>query len=401
MTKTKSKTLTPLLLLLAAATTITGIGLWWLWAIAAPGSHFLTHFEAQPPITNIKLSKFRQSKVKLKIADGASTQAIGADLETAGVIRSGLAMRLWLKWEEWQGDRLPLRAGVYEFKLDQSLPQVIRQIKTQLPLEVSFTIPEGWAIAEMAQYFEQQGFFSAQDFLQAVGKSLTNESIDRSRLKAIMKRHPWLPPQISSLEGFLYPDTYRIVPDQATPELVADIMLNRFAEVALPIYQRPIPKPIKPVPPKNIKARCQSPCQPNLSLLEWVTFASIVEKEAVIDQERAIIAGVFWQRLKLNMRLESDPTVEYGLNIKQTKDQPLTLTQVRTSSPYNTYLNQGLPPGAIASPGLKSLKATLNSANTDFLFFVARYDGSHIFSRTLAEHEAAIATVNEALKNSQ
>jgi UPF0755 protein len=371
--KTKTNNLARRLLLPVVFVAGIGIGitLWWFWAIASPQSRL---FSSSSPIL---------SKVQLKIANGTSTQAIGVALESAGVIRSELALRLWLKWQELNGDRLPLRAGNYEFSLNQSLPQIVRQIKTQIPLEVSFTIPEGWAIADMAQYFEQKGFFTAQDFLEATGKSTKSATY-----KAIIKRQSWLPNKISSLEGFLYPDTYQISVDQASPELIANIMLDRFREVALPIYQN-LPKP-----------RCQLPCNPNLSLLDWVTFASIVETEAVLDQERSLIAGVFWQRLKLNMRLESDPTVEYGLNIKQTKDQPLTLTQVRTLSPYNTYLNQGLPPSAIASPGLKSLKAALHPVNTNFLFFVARYDGSHIFSRTLKEHEAAIATVNQSLNQS-
>jgi UPF0755 protein len=93
------------------------------------------------------------------------------------------------------------------------------------------------------------------------------------------------------------------------------------------------------------------------------------------------------------MNLASDPTVEYALGIRQTVDQPLTYAQVDTPSPYNTYLNPGLPPGPIASPGIESLKATLNPESTEYLYFMARYDGTHIFSRTLAEHEAAIDTV--------
>jgi len=102
-----------------------------------------------------------------------------------------------------------------------------------------------------------------------------------------------------------------------------------------------------------------------------------------------LIAGVFLNRLKKGIPLGADPTVEYALNIRQTPDRRLTLAEVRTPSPYNTYLNPGLPPGPIASPGLASLKAVLQPEQTDYLYFVARYDGTHIFSKTLAEHEAA------------
>ncbi len=126
-----------------------------------------------------------------------------------------------------------------------------------------------------------------------------------------------------------------------------------------------------------------------------MTLASIVEKEAVVGSERPLIAGVFFSRLQKGMRLESDPTVEYALGIRQTADQPLTFAQVKTVSPYNTYLNPGLPPGPIASPGLASLKATLAPEKTDYLFFVARYDGTHVFSRTLQEHEAAVTKIRK------
>jgi UPF0755 protein len=126
-----------------------------------------------------------------------------------------------------------------------------------------------------------------------------------------------------------------------------------------------------------------------------VTLASIVEKEAVVPQERSRIAGVFTSRLRQGWTLGSDPTVEYALGIRQTADQPLTFDQVKIASPYNTYINPGLPPTPIASPGLASLKATLYPEDTPYLYFVARYDGTHVFSRTLAEHEAAQAAIRK------
>jgi len=159
-------------------------------------------------------------------------------------------------------------------------------------------------------------------------------------------------------------------------------MLDRFEQVALKTYQ---------------ENQAGTP-KVKISLKDWVTLASIVEKEAVIESERRIISGVFWNRLKKNMRLEADPTVEYGLNIRQTPENPLTLEQVRTDSPYNTYLNEGLPPGAIASAGLASLKATLEPAATDYLFFVAKFDGSHVFSRTLEEHEKALQIIDKQIQ---
>lgn len=130
-----------------------------------------------------------------------------------------------------------------------------------------------------------------------------------------------------------------------------------------------------------------------------MTLASIVEKESVVDEERGTIAGVFTNRLEQNIPLGADPTVEYGLGITQTPEQPLTWAQVGTPSPYNTYINPGLPPTPIASPGSASLEVTLNPEATEYLFFVARYDGTHVFSRTLAEHEAAKNAIRATFNN--
>jgi UPF0755 protein len=177
------------------------------------------------------------------------------------------------------------------------------------------------------------------------------------------------------LEGFLYPDTYKLNGDQVTPQAVVQQMLNQFKLVALPVYQQ----------------RQQT----KFNLHEWVTLASIIEKEAVVQNERSRIAGVFISRLRQGVPLGSDPTVEYALGIRQTAAQPLTFAQVETPSPYNTYLNPGLPPTPIASPGLASLKAALYPENTNYFYFVARYDGTHVFSRTLAEHEAAQAAIRK------
>ncbi len=323
---------------------------WWLWASAAP-----SNFGA---------------KIRLTISDGTPTQAIAQELEAAGVIRSSLALRLWIFWQSLRSsESVALRSGTYDFVTTQSLPEVVAQIQTAKSTEVRFTIPEGWSIAQMADLFEKQGFFAAKDFIAAAQRT--------SPL-----RRPWLPEDIPSLEGFLFPDTYQILPSEATPDRIIDLMLDRFEQVALPVY----------------KENQTGKPKVKVSLKDWVTLASIVEKESVIESERRIISGVFWNRLKKNMRLEADPTVEYGLNIKQTPENPLTLEQVRTASPYNTYLNEGLPPGAIASVGLASLKATLDPANTDYLFFVAKYDGSHVFSRNLEDHEKALQAIDKKIQ---
>ncbi len=335
------------LYLLALVSALLGIsaGLGWAWwnresaPIAAPSS------------------TAANKAVKIQISPGMASPQIGSKLQAAGLIRSSNAWKLWARWLSFQDKQGGFKSGIYQLSPTQSLPEIANEIWKGSVIQLDFTIPEGWSIQQMGNYFESQGFFKAQEFVAAA------HNIPKDK-------YPWLPDGLPSLEGFLYPDTYKLASDNITPQAAIKQMLDRFEKSALPLYQ-------------------QSNNHTHLTLLQWTTLASIVEKEAEVPSERPIIAGVFTKRLQRKMRLESDPTVEYGLGIRQTAAQPLTLAQVKTASPYNTYLNAGLPPGPIASPGLGSLTATLEPANTDYLFFVARYDGSHVFSKTLSEHEAA------------
>ncbi|MBV5261307.1 endolytic transglycosylase MltG [Synechococcus moorigangaii CMS01] len=318
---------------------------WWRWAIA-PGEN-------------------ADQTVQLEIPGGTSAAQIGEDLAALGLIQSPQAWQIWVKWLRLTDRGGSLKAGTYQFPPNQDLPAIAQQIWSGDVVQTSVTIPEGWTIQQMASRFEALGLFPAADFIAAT------QTIPREAF-------PWLPEGLTSLEGFLYPDTYFLDNAQPTPTAMVEQMLRQFEAVALPLYDA------ETVPL-------------DLSLAEWVTLASIVEKEAVIPAERSLIAGVFVNRLEQGMRLETDPTVEYGLGIRQTQEQPLTLEQVRTPNPYNTYLNAGLPPGAIASPGLASFRATSNPEATDFLFFVANYDGTHVFSETLAEHEAATQRIRAAI----
>lgn len=313
---------------------------WWTWATS-------------PIATDKETAK----TVQIKIAPGTASQEIGRQLETAGLIRSHQAWKLWSLWLSKQDKQGGFKSGSYELSPNQSLTEIANQIWQGKVTQTSFTIEEGWSLKKMAAYFEAEGFFSAEEFLAA------SRQIPKDK-------YPWLPDNLPHLEGFLYPETYQLSSDGITPEAVINQMLQEFERVALPVYQ-------------------QNQGNTELSLLEWVTLASIVEKESVVPSERPLIAGVFTNRLRKGMRLEADPTVEYGLSIAQTADKPLTIAQVRTPSPYNTYLNAGLPPGPIASPRVSSLEATLNPEKTEYIFFVARYDGTHVFSKTLQEHVAA------------
>lgn len=334
---------------------ILGICVWqgWVW----------WNSQTLPPQSEAAASTPIDSTVRFQIQPGTATQQIGRQLEAAGLIRSARAWNLqarWLRWRDPEGD---FQAGTYQLSPKEPLADIAAQIWQGRVAQQSFTIPEGWSLQQMATYFEAQGFFPASDFIAAT------RQIPRDRFS-------WLPPDLPHLEGFLYPDTYQVSGDRLTPQAVVQQMLQQFEQVALPTYR-------------------QQQNQTQFDLQQWVTLASIVEKEAVIPAERPQIAGVFISRLRQDLPLGADPTVEYGLNIRQTADQPLTITQVNTPSPYNTYRNPGLPPTPIASPGVASLTAVLDPDDTPYLYFVARYDGSHVFSRTLAEHNAAQAAIRQ------
>lgn len=296
--------------------------------------------------------------IQVVIEQGSSSRSIGQKLYQAGVIRSDVAWRLWSRTlaRDWV-----FQAGTYLLDPSQDMLAVAQQLRQGNVLQTRLTIPEGWRIDQMAAALAQRNWVEADTFIA---------------MAQVIPPLDWLPQDLKSLEGYLFPDTYLFpveqvegsLPDHEKAQTVVNVMLQRFVSVALPLFQQH-----------------STP----LSLHEWVTLASIVEREAVVPEERALIAGVFLNRLRQGIPLGADPTVEYALNIRQTPDRRLTLAEVRTPSPYNTYLNPGLPPGPIASPGLASLTAVLEPEETDFLYFVARYDGTHVFSKTLAEHEAA------------
>ena len=343
-----SKRLFPIVLLALAALAAGQSWAWWSWA-TAPVQAAEEGVEADDTF------------VQVQIPPGTASNQIGRDLETAGLIRSTTAWKVLNKWKSFRGQGGGVQAGSYIISPTQTLDEIASTIWSGDVIQISFTIPEGWNRKQMAKLFESEGFTTAEEFLAATEKIPYD-------------RYSWLPEGIPHLEGFLYPDTYQLDSGATSAEQLVDVMLRRFEEVALPVYES----------------------QPSeYSLLDWVTLASIVEKEAVVADERDQIASVFARRLEEGMSLGSDPTVEYGLGIVQTPENPLTYAQVETPNPYNTYINPGLTPTPIASPGIASLEASIAPAPTDYLYFVARYDGTHVFSRTLGDHESAQGEIRD------
>jgi UPF0755 protein len=324
-----------------ALVTSLGLTAWWNDAIAPPAAS-------------------NSPEIQFDIPSGSSAQSIGKELVAKNLIKSEFAWKLWTSVFSRQSKGA--KSGSYQISPSQSLPDVANKIWSGKVTEVSFTVPEGSNIKRMAQYFQDnKKYFPAAEFIAATQK------IPRDKF-------PWLPEGIKDLEGFLFPDTYKIPKEGITAQSIVNQMLKQFENNALPAY------------------KAQGAAS-KLSLLQWVSLSSVVEKEAVIPTERPQIAGVFVNRLSKGIKLESDPTVEYAFGIKQTPDRPLYFSEIRKPHPYNTYTTPGIPPGPIASPGLASLKAVLNPDSTEMLFFVAKYDGTHVFSKTNAEHEQATRAI--------
>jgi UPF0755 protein len=212
------------------------------------------------------------------------------------------------------------------------------------------TIPEGFTARQIARLLAREGLCTETAFLKATRKPELGRPYGLS----------------AGLEGFLFPDTYHFSRGLSATTL-ARIMVRRFFTV------------IEPLQPRI--------SQSELDLPEIVTLASIVEKETGTPNERPLIASVFINRLRRNMRLQSDPTVIYGI---RDFNGNLTRKDLKTPGPYNTYRNSGLPPGPIANPGLAAIEAVLSPAQTRYLYFVSKNNGTHHFSRTLREHNQAV-----------
>ncbi|MDI6893450.1 MAG: endolytic transglycosylase MltG [Bacillota bacterium] len=293
-----------------------------------------------------------RADVRVVIPPGSPVESIGQILYRAGLIRHPLAFRALV---EWMGVPTRLHAGEYDFTPAMGLREIIRRLVRGEVATYPFTIPEGFTVEQIADLLARQGLADREKFLDAARRL---ELAPHSPPEPGRVRYP--------LEGYLFPDTYRVPRGTAESELIS-LMVQRFRE----IWDRELAD----------KARAQG-----LSVHEVVTLASIVEKETGVPEERPLVAGVFWNRLRRGMLLQADPTVLYALR----RTGGLLRRDLQVDSPYNTYVHPGLPPGPIANPGKAALQAVLEPAATDYLYFVARGDGTHQFSRTLREHLEAV-----------
>lgn len=284
------------------------------------------------------------------IPPGSTAPAAGRLLVAAGVVRNAAH---FAALAQLRGVSRGLRPGEYRLSPAMSLPRIVDILARGEVVLHRVTIPEGFTAAQIAETLAARGL------------------ADAPRLRAIVQSgaadfpYDYLADSGGSLEGYLFPDTY-LFPRFLDERAIVAAFLARFDAVVVPLW------------------RAEGGGR---RLHEIVTIASMIEREARLPQEQALIAGVLYNRLRRGWKLEVDATVLYALGRHKSV---VTYADLAVDSPYNTYRYAGLPPGPIANPGLGAIRAALHPAATDYLFYVARQDGSHVFSRTLAEHNAAV-----------
>ncbi len=311
------------------------------------------------------------SPVRFVVEPGTPARTIGQQLQAAGLITDDLLFEAYVRVN---GLAASLEAGTFILNPAMTIPEIVANLQQAQAASITVTIPEGWRLEQVAEYLAE-----AEVFADAEAADAYRQAVLTGDLTGLdVARYPFLQdrPAGSSLEGYLFPDTYELPAEGATPTEVLSRQLDVFAGRVLPLYEAAILSGTT-----------------TLDLHTVLTMASIVEREAVTAAERPDIAGVYLNRLNEGIRLEADPTVQYAMGYQAATGQwwktPVFLEEYSSViSPYNTYLNDGLPPGPIAGPGLSSIQAVLAPAEHDYLYFVATPDGTgaHIFATTFEEH---------------
>ncbi len=281
------------------------------------------------------------------VSAGQTTQAIARNLAEAQIISCS---RLFTAYARLKGADAKIQAGTYRLSDAMSPADILSRLVSGAVYEVLFVVPEGYSMYQIAELLERQGLFNRTTFLKYC--------LDKNLLADLQ-----IPAQ--SVEGFLFPSTYSISPGMDESGLIR-AMVAKFRSV----YEHAFAN--------------QSS---GLSQIQILTLASMIEKEAVLPVERPLIASVFFNRLQRGMPLQSDPTAVYGVRAYAGK---VSRQDILRDTPYNTYRIAGLPPGPIGNPGEDALRAVFNPAKTRYTYFVAKQDGSHAFSITLEEHNAAV-----------
>jgi len=312
--------------------------------------------------------------VPFVVQPGETAAEVASRLEADGLVVNGEVFRRFMAYQQLDTS---LEAGTYALRATMTMHEIAAALQTGTAASVTVTIPEGWRAEQVAWLLEQQGLMRSDDFMAVV--------------RTGQYSYPWLDsrPPDAPLEGYLFPDTYEL-PLDTNPDAVVGLMLATFDRRAAAEIEARL------APADRMVFDVATGQERPMTVHDVLTLASIVEREAVIAEERPVIAGVYLNRLdpahvdETALRLSADPTVQYVKGYDPETGNwwnPMLPGEGQIlNSPYNTFLVQGLPPGPICSPGLASILAVLNPADTEFLYFHAIGDGSHVFAATLEEH---------------
>jgi len=294
-------------------------------------------------------------KVIFKIDKGDGIQKVADKLKDAGIIDNKLSF----KWYSLIAQKRKIVAGEHPLSKNMSIVAVLDELNSSrnLSKEKTITIIEGWTIVDMANYLDKQAIVSSSDFINAV--KLKNWKNKYDFLKDVKG---------DTVEGFLFPDTYRIFEDATADDIVVK-MLDNFDH-------------------KFSASMRNDALSQNKSIFEIVTMASIIEREAKFAQDRKMVSDIFWKRIDIGMGLQSDATVNYVT--KKSSLRP-SGADLETDSPYNTYKYRGLTPGPISSPGLSSISAALYPIKNDYYYFLTDEGGHAVFAKTFEQHKLNIA----------
>lgn len=295
------------------------------------------------------------SETFVTIAPGSSASTIAHKLESSGIVRTRYAFDAVRVWQHRK-----LLAGTYRFDHPVAVTDVYTQIARGEVYTKALTIPEGSNIFDIADRVEQAGLGTRTSFLDAARQTALVADLD---------------PAATSLEGYLFPDTYRFSPTISTAQIAA-AMVHRFRQAAAQLGL-------------------------NQNVHQVVTLASLVERETAVDSERPLVASVFENRLDKKMPLNTDPSIIYGLELTGKWRGTIYASDLTRDTPYNTYVHAGLPPGPVANPGIPSLRAAMDPAQTNYLYFVAagvNAQGHSLFAATLDQHNKNVAEYRSAQK---
>ena len=331
---------------------------WKRWAMLASvllvlvmGSMYLAFGASSVP----KSSHDPDQKIYITVKPGMDADAIAGQLLAHGVIDSKFSF--W--WQVKTGGlQDKFKAGTYLLHPGMKTEDAIGKLISGETTSIKFTIPEGFGIKEIAERLSDEGLVDKEKFLKLAKDYAPYDYVEKHEHARY------------AAEGFLFPDTYEIQSDVSEKEIMA-MMAQDFDQRLT----------------KKLRARAE---EMNLSIYDLVTLASLVEKEARYEEDRPIIAQVFFKRLRIGMPLQSDTTLQYLLDAPK---EDVSIADTKMESPYNTYQNYGLPPGPIASPGMATIEAVLYPADTDYLYFVADRQGHNHYSNTYAEHLAIVDEV--------